>query len=110
MDDLNLFAIKQSVFYRSGVEANHADVHHRTGKNPVAVTHGEENVSRVFDSLQNFTVCTATNALRCEQTSAVALDPFDLLARLFKPVATQIRGPWHAVFISSPKLLLVMPA
>src|SRR6266481_9384810 len=79
-----------------------------TVENPRPVALCKENVASIFDPFQHFTICATTNSLCCQQTRALAFAMLDLLTCLFKPVATQVRESRHALFINTPKLLLVV--
>ena len=58
----------------------------------------------------DFAVCTSADSLRSQQPGALAFSLLNRIARLFKPVAAQVSEARHAVFIDTPKLLLIMPA
>src|SRR5438034_8619433 len=92
---------------RAVIVPHHADVDICTVENPGPVALCKENVACFFDALQDFAVRSATNALRCQQASALALAMLDLLARLFKPVAAKVRLSGDAVTVNTAQFFNV---
>src|SRR5262249_2036202 len=82
-------------------------MHIRSCQNPSAITLCEENIARLLDAFQHLAIRASSNALRRKQSGTLAIARFDLLPRLFKPIATEIRLAGDAILVGFAEFLHV---
>ena len=90
-------AVEFSVRIPTVVKSDHRNVDGRAVEDPVAITLGEEDVTSLFDALQDFAVFAAADTLGGEQARATESFPLDHVTCLLKPVAAEVASARYAL-------------